>query len=241
MRLSASRALQIAQPRTDAVGLILLAADSRKVVPMNPSELRRRLAALVVAVTTVGTIAISAAPAQASLLGNGPCAATAVTQPFAPWSDANDYSLVPGGAFSGNTTTWTLSNGAALTPGGEPWNVSATDSASSVALTAGASAQSPFTCVDASDPTFRFFGTTGGITGNVLVSVVYQAPLLGQLVVPVGTLSLANNWQPSAIMQTGAALPAALNGGHGRMAIRFTGLTGSSQIDDVFIDPRMRG
>jgi hypothetical protein len=208
---------------------------------MNSSELGRRLAALAVTVTTVGTIALTAAPAQASLLGNGPCPATVASQPFASWGDANDYSLIPGGAFSGSTTTWTRSNGAALSGGGEPWNVSGTDSASSVQLTAGASAQSPFTCVDASDPTFRFFGTTGGVTGNVLVSVVYQAPLLGQLVVPVGTLSLANNWQPSAIMQTGAALPAALNGGHGQMAIRFTGLTGTSQIDDVFMDPRMRG
>jgi hypothetical protein len=208
---------------------------------MNPSQLGRRLAALAVTVATVGTIALSAAPAQASLLGNGPCAATPTTQPFAPWGDANDYSLAPGGAFSGNTTSWTLSNGAGLTSGGEPWNVSGTDSASSVQLTAGASAQSPFTCVDVTDPTFRFFGTTGGITGNVLVSVVYQAPLLGQFVVPVGTLSLASNWQPSAIMRTGAGLSAVLNGGHGQMALRFTGLTGTSQIDDVFIDPRMRG
>lgn len=208
---------------------------------MNPSQLGRRLAALAVTVTTVGTIALGAAPAQASVLGNGPCPSTAATQPFAAWGDTNDYSLVPGGAFSGSTTTWSLSNGAGLRSGGEPWNVSGTDSASSVRLTAGASAQSPFVCVDASDPTFRFFGTTGGITGNVLVSVVYQQPLLGQIVIPVGALSLANDWQPSAIMLTGAGLPAALNGGHGQMALRFTGLTGTSQIDDVFIDPRMRG
>jgi hypothetical protein len=208
---------------------------------MNQSELGRRLAALVVTVTTMGTIAFSAAPAQASLLANGPCPSTATSQPFAPWGDTNDYSLAPGGAFSGNTTTWSLSNGADLVKGGEPWNVSGIDAPASVRLTAGASTQSPPICVDATDPSFRFFGTTGGIAGNVLVQVVYQRPLIGQIVVPVGIFSQAGSWRPSRTMLTGAGISGLGNGGHGQMALRFTGLTGTSQIDDVFIDPRMRG
>jgi hypothetical protein len=41
-------------------------------------------------------------------------------------------------------------------------------------------------------------------------------------------------------MLTLAAVPGLLTGGTSQVALRFTALTGSSQIDDVFVDPRMR-
>jgi hypothetical protein len=69
----------------------------------------------------------------------------------------------------------------------------------------------------------------------VLVQAVVKVPLVGQVAVPVGTLSLSGSWQPSATMLTASGLTSA------DLALRFTALTGSSQIDDVFIDPRMRG
>jgi hypothetical protein len=40
-------------------------------------------------------------------------------------------------------------------------------------------------------------------------------------------------------MRTGAVIPSALGGGSAQMALRFTALSGDSQIDDIFIDPRM--
>ncbi len=208
---------------------------------MNPSQLGRRLAALAVAATTLGTMAAAAAPAQASLLSGGACPSAATSQPFAPWNDTNDYGLAPGGAFSGQTTNWSLTNRATVVSGGEPWNVSGTSSAASVDLPAGASAQSPFACVNARYPTFRFFAKNGGMIGTVLVQVVYQVPVLGQVALPVGTFLLSNHWQPSAAMLTGSGLPASLTGDSSEVALRFTSLTGDSRIDDVFIDPRMRG
>ena len=41
-------------------------------------------------------------------------------------------------------------------------------------------------------------------------------------------------------MLTASVLTGLLHGGTVPMAVRFTALTGSSQIDDVFVDPRMR-
>jgi hypothetical protein len=41
-------------------------------------------------------------------------------------------------------------------------------------------------------------------------------------------------------MLTVSVLTGLLHGGTAPMAIRFTALTGSSQIDDVYVDPHMR-
>jgi hypothetical protein len=42
-------------------------------------------------------------------------------------------------------------------------------------------------------------------------------------------------------MLTASAVPGALTGGTAQVALRFTALLGASQIDDVFVDPRMSG
>ena len=99
--------------------------------------------------------------------------------------------------------------------------------------------QSPFTCVDAAYPSFRFYALNHSLLSTVLVQVVYTEPLVGQVAVPVGTVALSGRWSPSASMLTASAIPAALSGGISNVALRFTALTGSSQIADVFVDPRM--
>jgi hypothetical protein len=41
-------------------------------------------------------------------------------------------------------------------------------------------------------------------------------------------------------MLTLSAVPGLLSGGTTQVAIRFTALLGASQVDDIFIDPRVR-
>jgi hypothetical protein len=41
-------------------------------------------------------------------------------------------------------------------------------------------------------------------------------------------------------MLTGSVVGGLLSGGTAQVALRFTALLGTSNIDDVFIDPRMR-
>ena len=68
---------------------------------------------------------------------------------------------------------------------------------------------------------------------------MYRLPLLGPVAVPVGMVALSGSWAPSASMLTASAVTGLLSRGTTQVALRFTALTGSSQIDDVFVDPRM--
>jgi hypothetical protein len=55
----------------------------------------------------------------------------------------------------------------------------------------------------------------------------------------VGTVALSTSWQPTLPMLTQPPT-GCLSGGTANAALRFTALSGESEIDDVFIDPRMR-
>ncbi len=201
------------------------AATSRFIIPL----LLAALAVLLLAVPS----------AHAALLSGGACNEASLSQPFAQWGDTNSYELVPQGDFEGSLSQWSLSGGAHRTPGSEPYGVTGGVGQSSLALPPGAAAQSPYTCVNASYPTFRFFARNGGLLSTVLVQVVYKT-LLGPVALPLGAVALSGTWQPTLPMLTGSVAAGLLSGGTAQVALRFTALTGESQIDDVFIDPRMR-
>ena len=192
----------------------------RRFLIFAPSTLLAAAAALLA--TPVG--------AQAGLLGSvvnsSACNSSTESQPFLRWLDPLYYELVPGGA---NPSSWSLSGGASIVPGAEPWGVSGSVSASSLSLPAGSSAQSPTTCDDAAYPTVRFF--VGG-TGAVAVSVVD-----GSLVIPAGVAIGAGGWAPSLPSVTMSAVTGLLSGGTTQVALRFTSVAGNPQISDVFIDP----
>ena len=86
----------------------------------------------------------------------------------------------------------------------------------------------------------RYVATRGRTyASTIVVQVVYKTPL-GLIYLPLGLVALSSQWQPTLPMLTGSIAGGALSGGTGLLALRFTALTGSSRIDDVFIDPRMR-
>ena len=181
-------------------------------------------------------LAASVSAAQADLVSLNTCNSNAVSQPFAPWGDPSSYQLAPGGDFESSDFTsspWTLSGGAQIVPGSEPFAATGTLGASSLSLPAGASADSPQTCVTAAYPTVRFF--VAG-SGTVAVNVAY-----GSLVIPTGVVVAAGNWAPTPVMVTGSLVGGLLSGGTAQVSLELTGLTGSPQVDDVFIDPWTRG
>jgi len=182
------------------------------------------------------SLGCSASVAGAALISLTPCSSAAVSQPFAPWGDDASYELAPGGDFENSDFTsspWTLSGGASRVAGSETFAATGTFGADSLSLPAGSSGQSPQTCVDAANPTLRFF-VTG--SGTAAVSVVY-----GALVIPTGVVIATGKWTPSPVMLTASLLPGLLSGGTAQVSIRLTGLTGSPRVDDVFIDPWRRG
>ena len=183
-------------------------------------------------------IALPTASAQAAPASTT-CPTPALSQPFLTWGDSSSYELVTGGSFEGSLSGWTLSGGAQKVAGSEPYGATGTVGSSSLGLAAGASAQSPFTCVEKSYKTFRFFARNTGTSSKILVQVTYQTPI-GPVSVSVGTVTLTNGWQPTPAMPTGAQLAGNLLGGTAQMALTFTAVSGTSAIDDVFVDPRMR-
>jgi hypothetical protein len=179
-----------------------------------------------------------AAPAGAALIKTGACNEAALSQPFARWGDDSSYELMAGGDFEGSLAGWSLSGGAERVAGSEPYGATGSVGFYSLQLPAGASAQSPFTCVDAAYPTFRFFARNDTLLSTVLVQVVYETPV-GQLALPLGAVALSGTWQPTLPMLTGSVVLGLLSGGTAEAALRFTAVAGPSQIDDVFVDPRM--
>ena len=194
---------------------------------------------LALALTGVALVACSSTPARAALLTGPTCSQGAVRQPFLRWGDANYYELVSGGDFEGSLSGWTLTGGAKTVAGSEPYAATGSLGASSLSLPAGASAQSPFTCVDAGYPSFRLFARNEALLSSVLVQVVYKT-VLGTSTASLGIASLSASWNPTLPMLTNSIIGGVLNGGTGQVALRFIAVGGPSRIDDVLIDPRMR-
>ena len=193
---------------------------------------------------TVAGLALAASSAvlpvaTAAAAGASSCPATTLTQPFLKWSDANYYSLVPGGSFETGEAAWTLSGGAKVASGSETFAVTGKQGTSSLALPAGAVAQSPFTCIEPNDRTLRLFAHSEGSRASVRVTVVYQT-LIGNIAIPVGTAAVNSSWAPTSTYHTGVLIGALLSEGSVHVALRVTAVSGASRVDDVFIDPRMR-
>jgi hypothetical protein len=174
-------------------------------------------------------LAVAPAAAQAQLFNFNSCSNESLSQPFAQWGDYSSYELAPGGDFESVPTSWTLSGGASVVAGSEPYAATGTLGQYSLSLPAGASAESPSTCVDAAYPTMRMF--VGG-TGTVAVSVAYDG-----LTIPTGIAVAAGSWVPTAPFLTGSGIVGALHGGTAQINLVVSGLTGNPQVDDVFIDP----
>jgi hypothetical protein len=201
-----------------------------------PPRIRLRGLAASVAVSAAALGAFAAQQAQASVISLAACGNAPLSQPFLQWGDPSSYELVSGGDFEGATTGWSLSGGAAVVSGSEPAGVTGAVGQSSLSLVAGSSAESPATCVDAAYPTFRFFARSDGPSSVLGVSAVYET-LLGETAVPAGVVALDGTWAPTLPMLTGSAVGGALAGGTAPLALLFTELTGTTQIDDVFVDP----
>jgi hypothetical protein len=200
----------------------------------------RRLIGTVLVVCTLGAAALlapSISSAQASTVSPTPldglntCNLSALSQPFAPWLDFAHYQLVPGGDFE--NSTWTLTGGAKLVAGSEPYAATGTLGSSSLSLPGGSSAESPPTCVDARFPSIRLF--IAGY-GAVAVHVVD-----GGSVIPAGVGVANGEWTPTPVMLTSSAVVGAASGGTAQISVTGTDVSGSPRIDDVFIDPWSRG
>ena len=179
--------------------------------------------------------ATAIAPAPATPLST--CGASVLSQPFTPFKDYNFYTLAPGGDFEPATAGgWELTGGAKITstvqPDGTVGGV--------LDLPSKAQASSPILCITSDFPTARLWvRNVAGSEGvffhiSYLKSGVWTSPKnTGQFHGSKSAWTLSNpmNIQPSSTP--------------GWQQVRFTFLAGGTksrfQVNDFWVDPRMRG
>jgi len=203
-----------------------------------PNQLWKKLVLALSAAAAL--VAVPAAGAGAAIIETSACDGAALSTPFAPWGDTNAYKLVPGGDAEGSLAGWTLAGRAATVADNQSW--SGGDAA--LSLPAGSSATTAPTCVNAANPSYRFFArSSGGLLGllpAMTVSLVYKDGLLGLVELPLGVVLPSGKWQPSGKELTLATLGSAIADGSVPLALRFTAVAGTWTVDDVYVDPMAR-
>jgi hypothetical protein len=194
--------------------------------------------------------AVLAAVAALAALGAGPassdtvagCSGQTLTQPFLPWLDPAQYVLAPDGGLESNGADWTLSNGAKVISGNEPWHVRAAGDSGSLSLPSGSSATTGWSCVSLLHPTLRLFARNGGsLLATLKVEVLFQDAQGRVMTAPINALVGTSAWQPTLpmlILANATNLPV-LTDGTLPVAFRFTPIGSGSgwQIDDSYVDP----
>jgi hypothetical protein len=192
----------------------------------------RRAAALLIGTVCIA-LAATAGTARAGggllgggLLGGG-CGSLATV--FSPW----DY-LAGNGGFESGSTGWSLSGGASVVNGNEPFSLSGRG-AHSLSLPAGASA-SINVCYGLTYPAVRFVVAGDGGSATVHVRVVSRS-LLGVLsILDGGTFQIGPGWNPAPKLSTlFSALASPL--GSKSMTLIISSESGQAQIDDLYVDP----
>jgi hypothetical protein len=199
-------------------------------------------AAIVAVAAAIAAFGASAAPASAGVLVSSArdCSANTLTQPFAGFGDRAWYTGVPGGSFEPGQPGWTLSGGAKVVSGNEPWYVGGKNDSRSLYLPAGGVATSPAMCVGLGEPTLRYFAKAQsllGLTGAMTVEVLTETSLGAVVSVPLLPGALTSSWKPGLITPVVANLLPLLPGEKTAVAFRIRAVTGAWTLDDVYVDP----
>ena len=194
---------------------------------------------LLIAMASAALAATTAQAGDRSLLGCGDTS----TQPFLRFLDPLPYTLAPDGGFEAGAAGWTLSGGARVVSGNEPFGLSA--GSSSLSLPERSSATSPPMCVGLLLPIVRFAATGGELLSSLKVEVLYQNAFgrTSSIELLPGALPSGSRWAPTLpLLQLGGLLNAVtLNGLTTDVQFRFTprGVFGGGnwRIDSVYVDP----
>ena len=187
-----------------------------------------------------GLMAVLPTTAHAAVADLATCSTPALFSPLRSFGDWRSYFVAPGGDFE--HSGWTLTGGATLTSGSGPLGLGA--ARTSLRLPPGASATSPRFCVDLDYPTLRYFSSkrVAQTSSNLRVGIIY--PAIGESNAAAQTVATGTSaWSLSNDVKLRPALVDRF-GGWRLMQVRFSAdraLTGDWRVDDVLVDPRMRG
>jgi hypothetical protein len=213
-------------------------ADTDKEVPDLPYVLRPRgLRATLTALLSAAAVLAVPAAAQAA------CPAAPTTKAFQAFGDTSDYSLLTNGAFETGSGGWSLT-GAWVTFGNESYKVHAATDARSLAISPTGNVVSPAFCVSTANPSFRLFAKRTSGTWGVL-NVKLRWTDNGQTnETVVGSVSAADtSWHPTQVFSLSSVL--GLWSDDQAVAAQIVldpeDYGGAWAIDDVYVDPYVRG
>jgi len=186
--------------------------------------------------------AFSVPAANAGLIGNllGGSCPTGGTQVFAPWGDYASYLLAPNGGLESGTTGWSLSSGAKVVSGNEPFLKTGSHS---LLLPSGSSALSPVVCLGQDQLFLRMFGAdAGGRDKGLRVQVVWYGLLNKVLgISDFATYGAGGAWSPTSKLGSSGGLSVPLlpilGSTSARVLLTPLGSGSAWQIDDLYIDP----
>lgn len=181
----------------------------------------------------------AAFPSGAHAAAPPDCSAPAVAPHLRAFGDLRPYFIAPGGDFE--SRSWTLTGGARLADGSGPLRFGA--ARSSLQLSPGASATSPVFCVDLDYPTMRFFSVQRAAKSSSKLDVDVIYPALGTSKPKAVSVSGTSIWTLSKDVKLRPELVDKA-GGWRYVQLRFSAgaaTTGDWRVDDVLVDPRMRG
>src|SRR4051794_12220100 len=161
---------------------------------------RNPLLALASLVSSLAFAAPSALAAQA------PCTTAASASTFAAWGDSALYKPFQGADFEHGASGWSWGGKANIVSGDGDQLLSAAGS-HAIELPGGGLAKSPWTCVDSTMPSLRFFVRRISGTGNLTVNGTLAGGVL-----PVSTITVfsgSSSWAPSPVVVFPPSLTAA--------------------------------
>ena len=194
--------------------------------------------------TAVAAMALlaPAGSASAGLLSQsaGPCPSYPMSQPFGKWLDPMSYTPAPGGTFE-SSSGLTLTGGAKIVAGNESSFVHGASDKSSVLIPQGGTVTTGPICVGLDKPTVRFFAKRPSFALLPLLTVegVFTTKSGATASLPMVGVPLAgNSWSLQLpFITTGAVLEL---GDTTMMRFRIRAVTGSWQVDDLYVDPLRR-
>lgn len=191
----------------------------------------KKLAVLCLVTATAAVASLASAPRAGALLGLV-CPDQTIEYPFAAWGDDNAYVLVSPAESSDG---WSL-RGASIGSGNEPWYVHSKKDRRAAAVPAGATAETPSLCLTLFDPTMRLFAN-GSRGGKLQVDAIGHTPLGLSLVLGSMTVNGTGSWSPSDVQRFLANLTSPVTW---TISFRLTAVSGSWQVDDVYVDPMLQ-
>ena len=201
-----------------------------------------KFASLLALAALVGAVGAGASTAGTRSSAPSCAVQNATEQPFLPWNDSHDYFLAPGGSMESDLTAvgWTLSDGAGLVAGNEPYDVTGnTSDGNSLGLPDGSSAQTPPICVTIHDPELRFFALNLGKKDAVLkVTSLFFGNDGKWHTHNLGDVHSNGDWALTPPLKFHDSIQPGPDG-TGLVSFVFTPEHGHSnwQIDDLYIDP----